>query len=80
MAQPLTDAIIKRLPVPAKANKVYYDDAVAGFGVRVTAAGARSFIYNYRVRGTGRERRFTIGGFPNWTTGGYVLKPAVFAN
>jgi integrase len=69
MTQPLTDTIIKQLPPAEKINKVYFDDAVAGFGVRVTATGAKSFILNYRVRGTGRERRFTIGGFPNWTTG-----------
>jgi integrase len=69
MSQPLTDAIIKRLPPAEKINKVYYDDAVPGFGVRVTATGVKSFILNYRVRGSGRERRFTIGQHPNWTTG-----------
>ena len=31
-----------------------------GFGVRVTAAGAVAFIFNYRTRG-GRKRRITIG-------------------
>jgi integrase len=33
--------------------------------VRVTAAGARSFVLNYRA--AGRERRFTIGTFPDWS-------------
>ena len=33
----------------------------------MTAAGARSFILNYRTR-VGRERRFTIGAIPVWTT------------
>jgi integrase len=33
------------------------------------AAGTTAFIFNYRVRGTGRERRITIGRFPNWTVG-----------
>jgi integrase len=47
---------------------VHYDDGVAGFGVRVTAAATKSFILNYRVRGSGRERRYTIGAFPDWTT------------
>ena len=32
----------------------------------MTAAGSRAFILNYRTR-LGRERRFTIGGFPDWT-------------
>jgi len=69
MAQLLTDAIVKRLPVPAKGNKITYDVAVRGFGCRITAAGARAFILNYRVRGTGAEKRYTIGAIEDWTTG-----------
>ncbi|MGE3230273.1 MAG: tyrosine-type recombinase/integrase [Hyphomicrobium sp.] len=55
------------LPAPAVGNKVYYDSAVKGFGVRVTQKGARSFILNYRTR-SGRERRYTIGSWPDWDT------------
>ena len=33
--------------------------------MRVTAAGARAFILNYRLRG--REHRFTIGAWPDWS-------------
>jgi integrase len=62
----LTDAIVKRLPLPAKGNKIHYDDEVPGFGCRVTAGGARSLVLNYVTR-AGRERRLTLGGFPNWT-------------
>ncbi len=61
----LTDAIIKRIEPPTKGNRITYDDDVAGFGIRVTAGGARSFILNYRTK-AGRERRITIGQFPNW--------------
>ena len=61
----LTDAIIKRIDLPTKGNRITYDDDVAGFGIRVTAGGARSFILNYRTK-AGRERRITIGQFPNW--------------
>ena len=60
MAQKLTDAIAKSLPVPASGNRITYDDVVAGFGIRVTAAGARSFVLNYHTR-HGQERRLTIG-------------------
>jgi integrase len=67
MAQKLSDNIVKRLSAPQTGNKVYYDSEEAGFGARVTAAGARSFILNYRTR-IGRERRYTIGGFPSWGT------------
>jgi hypothetical protein len=59
---------VKTLPLPAKNNKIYYDDP-PGFGIRVTAGGSRAFILNYVVRGTGRERRFTIGHYPNWSIG-----------
>jgi integrase len=68
MAQKLTDTNIAKLPQPKAGNRITYDDGdkrVPGFGVRVTAAGARSFILNYRTR-TGRERRFTIGGVGDW--------------
>jgi integrase len=64
----LTDAIIKKLPLPAKGSKVHYDATTKGFGISVTAADARSFILNYRVKGTGRERRITIGRYPDWQT------------
>ncbi|MER8655261.1 tyrosine-type recombinase/integrase [Mesorhizobium sp. M0847] len=64
----LSDAEIKRLPTPATGNKITYDDDVKGFGVRVTKAGARSFILNYRTR-SGLERRYTIGSFPDWKSG-----------
>ena len=63
----LTDAVIKRLPLPAKGSKITYDDDVPGFGVRVTAGGFKSFVLNYVTR-AGRERRFTIGSAENWQT------------
>ena len=65
MSQKLTDSIVKDLPAPAAGNKIHYDSDLAGFGCRVTAGGARSFIINYRTR-AGRERRFTIGQYPAW--------------
>ncbi|RJT36120.1 site-specific integrase [Mesorhizobium waimense] len=61
----LSDAIIKALPTPASGNKITYDDDVKGFGVRVTAAGARAFILNYRTK-SGLERRYTIGSSTDW--------------
>ena len=67
MAQKLTDTIVKALPAPAKGNKITYDSDVKGFGIRITAAGARAFILNYRTR-YGRERRYTIGSYPDWKT------------
>jgi integrase len=66
MSERLTDKIVKVLPAPARGNKLHYDAEVKGFAVRVTAAGARAFVLNYRAGG--RERRYTIGSFPEWTT------------
>ena len=67
MAQHLTDAVVKRLPLPATGSKIHWD-AMPGFGARVTAAGARSFVLRYRVRGSQRDRTFTIGGCSDWAT------------
>lgn len=67
MPAKLTDTLVKALPIPATGNRITYDQDVTGFGVRVTAGGARSYILNYRNR-TGRERRITIGQYPDWRT------------
>jgi hypothetical protein len=32
----LTDALVRRLPVPERGNKVHYDSDVVGFGLSVT--------------------------------------------
>jgi integrase len=68
MAQKLTDKIVAALPCPQSGNRVTYDSEVRGFGIRVTAKGARSFVLNYRSPASGRERRYTIGQFPPWKT------------
>jgi integrase len=65
----LTDASVKSAPTPSpdlrRPYEIYYDAELKGFGLRVTKAGARSFILNYRARGI--ERRYTIGSFPDWS-------------
>ena len=41
-----------------------YDDAVAGFGIRLQPTGKASFVFEYRVAGLGRaavKRRMTLG-------------------
>ena len=69
----LNEETIKRLPIPNEGNRIAYfaGDIIQGakvprgFGVRVTAAGTRAFVLNYRLRG--REHRFTIGVWPDWS-------------
>jgi integrase len=51
--------------MPAKGATITYDADMPGFGARVTANGARSFVLNYMS--AGRERRMTIGQFPTWS-------------
>ena len=63
----LTDNLLRRLPTPERGNKITWDDALKGFGSRVTAAGARAFVLDYRRKSDGRQRRFTIGGYPHWS-------------
>jgi integrase len=65
MAQRLTETLLKNLSPPAKGNQITYDTDLKGFGVRVTANGAKAFVLNYRIGG--QERRLTIGGYPEWT-------------
>ena len=73
MRERLSEETIKRLPIPDTGSRITYfagatiqgAKAPRGFGVRVTAGGARAFILNYRLRG--REHRFTIGAWPDWS-------------
>jgi integrase len=58
----ITEKTIKSLKPPASGNHVFYDEQIGGFGVRVTASGAISFILTYWTRG--RQRRHTIGRHP----------------
>jgi integrase len=60
----LTNEIIRGSPAPASGNRIIYDDDIKGFGVRITAAGARAFVLTYWV--AGRQRRYTIGSYPDW--------------
>jgi integrase len=66
----LTDVLVGRHPLPAAGYVIVWDTGgVPGFGCRITAGGARSFVLNYRVKGSGQERRVTIGAAGVWTTG-----------
>jgi integrase len=65
MAERLTDKIAKTSPGPG----LIWDQDIKGFGLRVTPAGSRAFVLNYRRKSDGRSRRWTIGSFPDWGTG-----------
>ena len=56
----LTDRTLKTLPRPDSGQVTYWDSGLAGFGVRVSQGGARSFVVVY---GPNRTRK-TIGRYP----------------
>jgi hypothetical protein len=47
---------------PTKGYVLCWDSELCGFGVRITASGARTFIVEKRVRG--RTRRVSLGRWP----------------
>lgn len=72
--QPITDGLVKSLTVPVGKRKLIVYDApaklrdttfVPGFGVRLTAGGARVFVLRYRADGVDRTMR--IGPYGPWT-------------
>ncbi len=66
----ITKRSIDALDAPAAGEIVLWDDALAGFGVRVRPGGVKTFLIIYRA-GTGRDaplRKLTIGRFGSpWT-------------
>lgn len=58
----LTKRAIDALPIPAKGQTFHWDTETRGFGVRVGASGAKTFIIQYR-NVEGRTRRVKIGRY-----------------
>jgi integrase len=61
----ISDQSVKTAKIPESGQAITWDDDVKGYGLRVTAGGAKSFIFNYRING--RSRRMTIGQYPAWS-------------
>jgi len=58
--------------IAAAADKVFFDSTEGspkGFGLRVTRNGAKTWVFGYRVKGTGRQRRMVIGDVGAWPVG-----------
>jgi Arm DNA-binding domain len=60
----LTERSVKGFQ-PQPKNIIVYDEEVVGFGIRITSGGTRAFILTYRI--DARERRITIGAWPDWS-------------
>ena len=67
MADRLTENQCRKSVPPAERYTIVFDSDVPGFALRVTAGGTKAFVLDYRVKGTGRQRRVTIGRFPSWS-------------
>jgi hypothetical protein len=71
MPQKFNERLIRAIKPPLTGSTTVWNSEVTGYGVRVFAPtgrrsqGARSFFINYRI--DGRERRYTIGSFPEWS-------------
>lgn len=61
----ITQRFVERLEAPKEGSRVEWDGQIPGFGVRITAAKVISFVLNYSIHG--RERRYTIGRWPEWS-------------
>src|SRR5699024_11501510 len=61
----LTNTAIKGIKPPSKGYELRWDDALPGFGLRVTHTGVMSYIVEARVNG--KTRRVTIGRHGKFT-------------
>jgi integrase len=61
--QALTDTLIAGLSAPETGRTEIADARCIGLAIRVTAAGAKSFAFKYRMRGRGVQR-VTLGTYP----------------
>ena len=58
----ITKSNVDQLIPPVTGQKFLRDNKLRGFALRVTASGAKSFVYEGRIHG--RVRRITIGPYP----------------
>jgi integrase len=56
----ITETKLPSLKLKAgEADKIFFDDEVPGFGVRLREGGSRKYVVHYRIGGN--QRRYTIG-------------------
>lgn len=67
----ITKPVVDKLPIPVSmtpgksAQKHYYDDAMKGFGVRVTSGGTKAFFVEKLIKN--KLSRITFGRYPKLT-------------
>ncbi len=65
MKKRLTDRYVSGLKPPASGHHIWFDSDIPGFGVRITSAGYRAWVLDYRI--DGRQRRYTLGKGKAWS-------------
>ena len=60
----LTKRIIDTLPASAGRDEIWWDEDLKGFGLKITPAGRKVFLVQYRPAGGRRNpRKYTIGEY-----------------
>ncbi len=62
----INERLIQSLKLPQEKYKIYWDEKIVGFGIRITNNNAKSFVLRYVI--DGRERKYTIGKYPDLTS------------
>lgn len=62
----LSDKLCREASPPARGYQLTLCSATKGLGLRVTSGGSRSFVFSF-VNAQGRQRRITIGAYPEWS-------------
>ena len=62
----INERLIQSLKIPSNKYKIYWDEKIVGFGIRITNNNARSFVLRYVI--DGREKKYTIGKYPDLTS------------
>src|SRR4051812_40892223 len=61
MQAKLTKKTIEGFRPPLRTREIVWDTALPGFGLRITPAGHKGFVVQYRVGG--RSRQMTLGDY-----------------
>jgi hypothetical protein len=56
-------SLTKEFIESGKADAIFFDDEVSGFGVRLRAGGKRTWIIQFRAGG--KQRRMVLGTLPS---------------
>lgn len=62
----INERFIQSLKSPENGHKIYWDEKLIGFGIRITSNNAKSFVLRYVING--REKKYTIGKYPDLTS------------